>query len=501
MPVSTSTADRAVALIVSLFLLSAVGLPARAQLDPDEFVTGAAAKNWENWQAAMTALVARDADTAELAFDLLLQDEPSAFRIALLAERTTRQTSLAGGVLLLEQDHEAGALKEAGAAVAELLATGREQMNEADDAFYFASIGQFEIANANLQALIASDPDPVALVEFTDRVPRRHQILVQLSDHPLLGKSVQEYLRRLQQGEQQIKADPTRIKQNIERLAGPPRAFENGVAMLKDSGEYAVPFLLMYLRDPQKRDFIPVILRTLPQLGRSALNPLVQSLQMSDQPTLLSVIQTLGKIGYWQAAPYLLRLKESADASPEVKAAADAALRDISARNGDAQGLTAAQAFYRLAAAYYDGVESLAADSRLDYANVWYWEDQLLENIQVPTEVFDEIMAMRCCEAALELNPDMKPALALWIAANFRREAQLPDGAVDFTKPENYPPALYFAQSAGAEYCQLALARAVKDGDAAVAIGAIAALRQTAGTANLLAEADGVQPLAAALTF
>ena len=501
MPVTIPTAHRAVALIVAL-AFSTTAAPARAQVGPDEFVTGAAAAAWENWQTAMAALIARDADTAEFAFDQLMQGEPSAFRVALLAEKTTRQTSLAGGVLLLEQDHEAGSLQEAGTAAAELLMVGREQVNEADDGFYFASIGQFDVANANFQALISADPDPVALLEFVDRVPRRHQILVQLSDHPLLGGSVQELMRRLQQGEQAIKADPMRIKQNIERLAGPPRAYENGVALLKESGEYSVAFLITYLRDPDKRDFIQPILRTLPQIGRPALNPLVQSLQMTDQATQQSMIRALGQIGYRQAVPYLLRLRENSATPPDVRAAVDAALSDLSAQGaGAAGGETAAQAFYSLAEGYYNGTESLAADTTLDYANIWYWQDDLLENIQIPTEVFDEIMTMRCCEAALDLNPDMKPALALWLAANFRREAQLPEGAPDFTRPENYPPAVYFAQSAGAEYCQLALARAVEDRDPAVALGAIAALRGTAGSANLLGETGGTQPLAEALTF
>ena len=104
--------------------------------------------------------------------------------------------------------------------VFELLETGREQMNQADDGLYFASIGRFGIANANFQALLGSDPDPVALLEFADRVPKRHQVLVQLAGNAIIGDSIAGVLKLLQLGEQMIKADPTRIKQNIERLGG-----------------------------------------------------------------------------------------------------------------------------------------------------------------------------------------------------------------------------------------------------------------------------------------
>jgi CheY-like chemotaxis protein len=86
------------------------------------------------------------------------------------------------------------------------------------------------------------------------------------------------------------------------------------------------------------------------------------------------------------------------------------------------------------------------------------------------------------------------------LAGNFRRVAQLGDDE-DPTRPEGFPTADYFAQSAGSEYCQLTLSRAVTDRDPAVALGAIQALRKTAGRASLLGGPDSPQPLAEALAF
>jgi len=107
---------------------------------------------------------------------------------------------------------------------------------------------------------------------------------------------------------------------------------------------------------------------------------------------------------------------------------------------------------------------------------------------------------MRACEEALLLDSELQPAIALWIAANFRREAQL-GAAADPTRPENYPPAAYFAQTAGPVYAAMALNRALVDGDASVALGAIEALRATGGPASVLADSDGRLPLADALSF
>lgn len=475
---------------------------ATAQIGPDEFVTGHAATAWEKWNAAMEALLARKAEAAEMNFEELLALEPSPLRIALLAERSIQRNINSGGVLLLEQDAEAGALRNDGQRVYDLLSEGREQLNEADDGWYFAAIGRFDVANANFQALLRSSPDPVALLEFADRVPKRQEILVTLAGHPVLGEPIQRIFALLREGERLIKADPMRVKQNIERLGGPPRAFENGVALLQESGEYAIPFLIENLRDPAKKALTQPILRALPQIGRAGLNPMAVALSMNDQTTLGYLIRALGRIGYWQSVPYLLKLRDNPRTIDDIRTAIDECFAELGRLGVEIDpGLPAAEAFYRLADAYYRDDNALAADPRLDVANVWYWRNEMLENVEVPTAIFNEVMCMRCCEEALLLNPDLKPALALWLAANFRREAQLPDGQVDHTRPENYPDAAYFALTAGAHYNLLALGRAVDTGDPAVALGTIEALYKTAGTAAMIGAAADRQPLAEALSF
>ncbi len=483
-----------------VLLLIAPGGALAGPPSTDGWISGPAAQAWVKWSAAMQAILDRNPAQVETAFGELLALEPSPLRIALLADHTVERSALGGAVLLFEQDKEAKSLGPNGERVAELLATGREQMYEAKDTWYFAQIGRFDVAEANLRALLSADPDPVALLELTDQDPKRRAVLVQLSDNPTLGELVRAMLGVLDRGDVLIKSDPTRIKENIERLGGPPRAYENAVERLKDSGEYAIPFLIQYLRDSARKDLLRPILLALPQIDRPALNPLVMALRMNDQATKRYVIDALGKIGYAQAVPYLLALQEDARTPAELRDDLAQALRAIGARGADTRG-PAADAFYRLAEDYYADKTPLAADPRLETANVWYWRNDLLQNIEVPTAIFNEVMALRCAEEALRLNPGHKAALGLWLAAAFRREAQLPLTDVDRTRPENYPTAAYFAQAAGAEYCLKALARAVDDRDPAVALGAIEALRKTAGPATLVSDADGRLPLAEALAF
>lgn len=493
---------RLAGLLAGVGVVLGAGVSAMAQTTDDDFSTGVAAASWQAWQAAMQAILDRKPEQVETRFAELLEHQPSPLRLALLAHRTVWRTGLGGAVLLFELDRESRALGPNGQKVADLLAGGQEQMNQADDGWYFCSIGRFDVADANFRALLAADPDPVALVEFTDAVKKRREILVQLATNAVVGESIRGVLRMLDRGEELIKADPLRILANIERLGGPPRAYENAEAWLRQSGEYAVPFLVQALRDRGRQHLTLPIRRCLPRISRPALNPLVMALRVEEPAVRGYLIEALGQIGYPQAAAYLLQLREKSAGDAATVAAVDAALAMIRQRDASLpQDLTAAEAFYRLAEAYYRGDGSLAADARLETANVWYWRDDLVQNVPVPTAIFDEVMCLRCAEEALRLDPGLKKAQALWLAANFRRVAQLPEGEIDRTRPENYPPPGYFAQSAGAGVCLMALTRAVDDRDPAVALGLIHALRSTGGPASVVADVDGRLPLAEALSF
>lgn len=492
--------------LAGLFLAIAI-LPtaARAQMGDGDgpFVSGEAARAWQALEAGLRAILDRQQAQREQAFARLIELKPSPLRLALLADYAVQKTTLGGAILLFEQDIESKSLSEAGQKVAELLTTGREQMNQADDGFYFCQLGRFDVADANFRALLDADVDPSALLEFVDRVPRRRDILFNALNNPVVGQSVRELIQVLQRGEQAIKADPIRIRENVTRLAGPPRGFENAAAALRDSGEFAVPFMLEALHDPANRGVLQeALVRSLPRIDRPALNPLVMALRTPDDVLKRHVIDALGQIPYTQSIPYLLQITADPNASPEVKAAAAAAIESLRALGAALPtNTTPVDAFMMLAEDYYANKPSLAADPRLDLANVWYWKDDVLQNVEVPTVIFNEIMCMRACEEALRLDPTHKPAIALWLAANFSREAQLPSGETDATRPQPYPPAVYFAQSAGPEYCLMVLARAIDDRSPAVALGAIEALNYTAGPASLTTLADGRLPLAEALAF
>lgn len=381
------------------------------------------------------------------------------------------------------------------------------------DFVHYIMIGRFDIAaSEGRQLLDHPDATPANMLTFADQYKNSREAMLRVSGAERLGPIVGEIMKRINEGERDVRKDPKRVRANIEQLLGPPRAELYAIQRLQESGEYAIPWIVEALEDPKNADVVPRLVNVLPKIGKDGLNPLVQALNTSNDAARIQIIQSLGEIGYAQAMPYLKRIAEADDTPEDVRAAANDAVSRIAANTpGVSPGMSAAEMFVRLGEAYYENLPVVRVDPRLDEANVWYWKDGVLEAVAVPQLIWNEVMCLRSCESALELNANAPGAVSLWLAANFRREAELemdptaegddPREALDKTRPSNFPRAIYFARSAGPQYNLEVLARAIRSGNAAVALGAIAALAETGGPKNMAPNPGSQSPLAAALTF
>jgi len=384
-----------------------------------------------------------------------------------------------------------------------------------NDFLHYARLGRFTAADGFAKALLAKpDLDPVAILEAAEKDRKSVETLLILIKNSSIGLNAAKVLELIHEGEHLRRQDLGRIQANIAKLGGDPQQEYLATRYLADSGEYAIPAMVAALLDPAQEALRPRLILALPQIGKPAVNPLVMALRMRDDDIRQHVIRALGEIGYPQAVPYLLRLTIDEKTSEATRQAAAAAIARIEAISGRKLEGTTPELFFRLAEKYYDEDESVRADPRLDRANVWYWDEvgQTLNPIVVPTRIFGAVMALRCTEEALRLEPNQTDAIALWLAANTRRESRLgmntesgdPSESPqepDATRPAVFPRALYFTQAAGPRYAHLMLRRAVKDRDAAVALGAIEALRVTAGESSLVGTEDYKQPLVQALHF
>ncbi len=424
---------------------------------------------------------------------------------------------------------------------------GLKLEQEFGDFLHFVVLGRFAYGQAYGEHLLKRDDlEPVRLLELADKYANSREALIRVFANPIVGPTAQRVHEVIRQGELIRRKDPQLIKRHIEGLMGPPRAEWLNTVRLGESGEYAAPWLVRTLEDPSKPNLHTRIVRALPKIGKPLVNPFVIALRAENAAMQQTLMKALGQIGYPQALPYLKQVAENPKASSDVKKAAEDAIAMIEEGQSETAKMSAAELFLDLAEQYYDDRGSVRADLREAIANVWYWRDGGLTRVEVPREIFNEIMCMRCCEEALKLGTSgaegarpetedaveevqpsgdapelgqavptasstMAGATALWLASNFRRETQLgmdpaseqadERAANDKTRPENFPRSIYFARAAGPLYNHMVLARAVRDGEPGVALGAIAALTETAGPTSLVGAEDYKQPLVEGLGF
>jgi len=370
-----------------------------------------------------------------------------------------------------------------------------------DEFLHYTVIGRFDLAKGYAQKLLAGNPDPEKLLELSKENPQGYQILVRARDTAPDAELVDlcgQVLAIIEQGRFVRRSAPAIIAEEVRRLTSTERGWFIAVKRLRDAGEYAIPFMLDALADSSRQDEMPNIVRAFPQIGRGAIRPLAAALQTDNVTVKAEIITALGKIAYPQAQPYLKYVVEK-DESGKLRTFAQDSLRQI---DPDALQVSAAQLFYDLGEKYYYHAQSLTPTEDVDFANVWFWDPDSgkLAREQVDSIYFNELMAMRCCEWALKADAGFGPAIGLWLASFFKAESAGVEKMPDYFG-DRHADALVYATTAGVEYLHQALARAVKDKNAYVALGVIEALGTTAGERSLLYKLGPSQPLLQSLSF
>ena len=110
------------------------------------------------------------------------------------------------------------------------------------------------------------------------------------------------------------------------------------------------------------------------------------------------------------------------------------------------------------------------------YNIYWSWDPAHgLTASDVPSHVFNDIMAMHYASKAVAQNNENISAMSVFVAANLRRDRNLA-GETDLVYGNlAYSPAFY-ATVFGPEIAQHVLAKAIVDKDTALALDAIGAL-------------------------
>jgi HEAT repeat protein len=379
-----------------------------------------------------------------------------------------------------------------------VLAWGAELADLWNDFLHTTAIGRFDLAKGYAQKLIEGNPDPKAVLALSESNPEGYRLLLKMNaDSEELKEVSGKILDLIERGRFERSTEPAIINEEIKRLSTTIRGRLAAEEHLKNAGEYAIPFMLDALADESRKDEFANITSALPKIGRSAVRPLAAALQTDNVAVQSEIVRALGLLGYPEALGYLKFVVEKDD-SEVLRQLATQAIEKIDAT---AMKLPAAELLFMLGESYYNHGESVAASTDYSFANIWFWDAKQgrLVREEVDLKYFNELMAMRCGEWAVKADADLGKAIALWIASFFKAES------AGIQQPDYFGPdhadAMTYATTAGPEYLHPALDRALKEGNAFVALGVVEALAANAGETSLLYRYGTDQPLVSALSF
>jgi hypothetical protein len=391
----------------------------------------------------------------------------------------------------------------------------RQLRNDVDAYFHYAWLGRYDLAGQFGQKVVDEAGDPAALIPVLESIANLHdqtmgymaQLLL-FDNQPDIKDVTDKLLLKVQAGHLTRAQDPALIAQTIRDMSLNERAYENHLPELRDSGELAVPVMIQFLQNPDDdhKPYRGTVRRAMVDLGKSGLNPLLAATEMQDNSTLLTIIDTLGALGYDVAAPYLERLANDNSRPEDVRTAAGSAIGRLQLRPGTPGD--AAVLYYQLAIRFYYRDTQIGQvinhpgptpATPVQMCNYWNWDaDKGLIYTEVPAEIFNDLMAMRTTETALSIRADMPESVALWLDANNQREVDLPQGDTDPIRG-GQPSAHYFNVCSGARHLDDALARALKDRNSPVAFKLSRSLGLIVGTSSMNLNLGG--PLTDALRY
>jgi CheY-like chemotaxis protein len=371
---------------------------------------------------------------------------------------------------------------------------------------HYWKIAKFDLARKFAQAVVQANPEPTTLLKLVEHPEVGYVLMSQMAsaEDTELAEVARRLLATTDEGIMIKRKDVDRMLEALKALDINERSYQLNLRKLQLSGEYAVPPALGLLADSSQAALHDDILRALKDIDRPVVYPLVVALETPDKDLKLKIIGLLGQLGYKMALPALKALVEATDQPEGVKQAAAAAMTAI-----DAASLqkSAAQLYGELAEAFYYNKITTVSDPKRPTTDVWGWSNETrLTYRPAPTEVVNEILAARCCELGLRASPDSPELVALWLSIQAQMNFELAmagENAKNPWAPADIPTTEFFLRSAGQQYLNHVLDRALRDHRVEVADQAIRALNEVVnqdflGTSSALKEGS---PLIRALEY
>ena len=369
------------------------------------------------------------------------------------------------------------------------------------DFIHFVKIARFDVAADLGEKLLAEDMDPQAFVDLVNQsreLSRFEEAIASAMRVPALEPIAADLDTLYREGKLARARNPEEIAKNIDLLDEGLRARQLGRQRLMAAGEYALPQLLDAYLQRENLTLKAQVQRLLIDMGRQSIGPLITALPGLSATQQESVVEVLGMIPYRSSLPVLVDLYQDTG-NDAVRQACGRAI----SRLGGSTSAEPAELYALLADSYYAEPSELTSFPGETHQLAWRFDPGLgLVMTPVVTPVFHEMMAMRYAERSLELDPSDPETLSLWIASNYSRELDSPDGYENPLYPPERRDAEYFGTASGPPIIQRVLRRGIDTRDTPLVRHAISALATTAGPRMLWGRPiEGRFPLLEALRY
>jgi hypothetical protein len=255
------------------------------------------------------------------------------------------------------------------------------------------------------------------------------------------------------------------------------------------AGAYAMPALIRAFTAGASSSQELMAERAILNIGRNAVLPLCESLNGLPAGQQVRVIRVLGELGSKIAAPWIASVANAKGATSDVRQAASEAMSRMGVSSTDQNAL-----WTSMARSFIVGAEGLLPYPAEMQQPTWRFDgDHGLMPKMVSTGVYCDIMAQRCALQAMNSDAGNGTALAVYLAAGLRLEAQ--ETATEVASPLS-PSSL--VQAAGPMVGRQVLGLGVEIGDAGLQLQAIRALSKTGGPTTLVSGSEQ-NPLIACL--
>jgi len=370
-----------------------------------------------------------------------------------------------------------------------------------NDFIHFVKIARFDVAADLGQTLLDEGLGPKAFVDLVERsreLTRFQEAVAAGMRVPALEPIVADLDALYRDGKLAKARDPDEIERNIALLDDGLRARQLGRQRLMAAGEYAMPQLLDAYLQRENLTLKAQVQRLMVDMGRQSIAPLIAAVPDLSATDQESVVEVLGMIPYRSSLPVLVDLYNSTN-NTNVRQACGRSI----ARLGGSTSAEPASLYALLADSYYSEPAELTSFPGESHQLAWDFDPGLgLVMTPVVTPVFHEGMAMRYAERSLRLDTNDPETLALWIASNYSRSFDAPQGYDNPLYPDDRRDAEYFGTASGPEIVQRVLRRGIDTRDTPLVRSSISALATTAGPRMLWGRAiDGRFPLLEALSY